>query len=257
MTTSEDISFISIENQRQDFPKHFHETFCISLIKSGIEKIELENEFFYSNANCISITNPYEIHANPIIDKDIKVSFDTIYISAELMSAVLKKRKIEFASRQIQDSQINKSFAQLFDHLKYGSIDKKDLLLKNFVYNIFPYSQTMKDDNRSSFQSEYLSDLITFIETNLDNKIYLNELAKIVHLNKFSFAKKFKSTTGMTPINYVLMKKVFSAKAQFTSDCDITDIAYSYNFTDAAHFSHAFKKYIGISPTAYRAQLKK
>ncbi|MXN93248.1 AraC family transcriptional regulator [Flavobacterium sp. Sd200] len=257
MTKVQDISFISIENQKCDFPKHFHETFCISLIKRGIEKIELENEFLYSNENCISITNPYEIHANPIVDKDIEVCFDTIYISTELMSYILKKREIEFSSRQIQNSQINKSFVQVFEYLKSENIKTTETSLKKFIYQIFPYSQIVKENSQSPLQSEYLSELITFIEHNLDNKIYLNELAKIAHLNKFSFSKKFKSLTGMTPMSYVLMKKVFSAKNQFTTDCDITDIAYSYNFADVAHFSHAFKKYVGISPKEYRTQLKK
>jgi len=77
-------------------------------------------------------------------------------------------------------------------------------------------------------------------------------LAKITHLNPFGFAKKFKSLTGMTPMSYVLMKKVFSAKARITSDCDLTDLAYTYNFTDMAHFSHSFKKYVGVSPKEYR-----
>lgn len=256
MTATEDISFISVKNQAQDFPKHFHETFCISLIKSGVEKIELKHEFLYSTEKCISITNPYEIHANPIVDKDIKVCFDTIYISQDLMSYVLKKRKIEFLSRQIQDSHINQSFIQLFEHLKSKNATNADALLSNFMYQILPYSQTIKENNPTTFQSDYLSELITYIEENLDNKIYLDELAKIIHLNKFSFSKKFKSLTGMTPMSYVLMKKVFSAKTQLTTDCDITDIAYSYNFTDVAHFSHAFKKFVGISPKEYRMQLK-
>ena len=86
---SNEISFISIESQNQDFPKHFHETFCISLIRKGIEKIELEDGFLYSPSNSISITNPYEVHANPVVDSDAKVSFDTIYISADFMSHVL------------------------------------------------------------------------------------------------------------------------------------------------------------------------
>lgn len=212
MTETEDINFISVKNQVQAFPKHFHETFCISLIKNGIEKIELENEFLYSNEKCISITNPYEIHANPIVDKDIKVCFDTLYISQELMSYILKKRKIEFLSRQIQDSHINQSFIQLFEHLKSKNAKNTDELLRNFIYQILPYSQTIKENNKTSFQSDYLSELIKYIEENLDNKIYLDELAKIINLNKFSFAKKFKSLTGMTPMSYVLMKKVFSQK---------------------------------------------
>lgn len=255
MTTSNEISFISIENQNQDFPKHFHETFCISLIREGIEKIELEDGFLYSQANCISITNPYEVHANPVVDSDAKVSFDTLYVSGDFMSHILNGKDVEFKNRQIRDAQINNTFIQLLKQLKSSNHHQSGFLISDFIYQLYPYSQAPKGQKHSSFQSDYLTELITYIEQNLEDKLYLDELAKIIHLNKFGFSKKFKTLTGITPMSYVLMKKVFSAKAKINSDCDLTDLAYAYNFTDIAHFSHSFKKYVGLSPKEYRNQL--
>lgn len=254
---SNEISFISIESQNQDFPKHFHETFCISLIRKGIEKIELEDGFLYSPSNSISITNPYEVHANPVVDSDAKVSFDTIYISADFMSHVLKGKDLEFKNRQICDVKTNHMFIQLLKQLKSNEPSQSGLVLNNLIYRLYPHSQTPQGEKHSSFQSDYLTELITYIEQNLEDKLYLDELAKIIHLNKFGFSKKFKALTGMTPMSYVLMKKVFSAKAKISADCDLTELAYTYNFTDIAHFSHSFKKYVGLSPKEYRNQLSR
>lgn len=253
--TSNDIDFISVKDQNQDFPKHFHETFCISLIRNGIEKIELEEHFLYSPKNSISITNPYEVHANPVVDKDVKVSFDTIYISSELMTCLLNGKTIQFENRQIQDAKINQAFLQLLEELKHPNQLRTEVLLNNFISQLHPYSQTSKEESASLFQSGYLTELVTYIEQNIEDKLYLDELAKITNLNKYGFAKKFKSLTGMSPMNYVLMKKVFTAKAKISADCDLTDLAYDYNFTDISHFSHSFKKYVGISPKEYRNQL--
>nr|WP_294858985.1 AraC family transcriptional regulator [uncultured Fluviicola sp.] len=252
---SNDIDFISVKDQSQDFPKHFHETFCISLIRNGIEKIELEERFLYSQAHCISITNPYEVHANPVVDNDVKVSFDTLYVSGELMAFLQNGKGIEFKNRQIRDSQINRTFIQLLEKLKCNNDSQSGLLLKDLMMQLYPYAQTSKDEAVSSFHSDYLTELVTYIEQNLENKLYLDELAKITNLNKYGFAKKFKSLTGMTPMSYVLMKKIFAAKTKISADCDLTDLAYAYNFTDISHFSHSFKKYIGISPKEYRNQL--
>ncbi len=255
MTRSKEISFISVENQNQDFPRHFHETFCISLIRNGIEKIELDDQFFYSQTNSISITNPYEVHANPLVDTDTKVSFDTIYISPDFMSYILNGKEIEFRERQILDSSVNNAFLQLLNHLKTDN-RQSEAVLANFVHKLYPYSQITEAEKMFSFHSSYLTELLTYIEQHIENKIYLDELARIIHLNPFGFSKKFKSLTGMTPMSYVLMKKVFSAKAQINPDCDLTDLAYQYNFTDIAHFSNSFKKYVGVSPREYRNQLK-
>jgi AraC-like DNA-binding protein len=253
--TSSDIDYISVNNQNQDFPKHFHETFCISLIRNGIEKIEMEERFFYSQKHSISITNPYEVHANPVVDNDVKVSFDTIYVSSELMTSLSNGKVIEFKNRQIQNGKINQTFLQLLDELKSNNHQRSEILVSDFISQIYPHSQTSEEDHSSLFQSEYLNGLITYIEQNLEDKLYLNELAKITNLNKYGFAKKFKSLTGMTPMSYVLMKKIFAAKTKITADSDLTELAYDYNFTDISHFSHRFKKYVGISPKEYRNQL--
>ncbi len=252
MNTSNEISFISVENQNQDFPKHFHETVCISLIRSGIEKMELDNQLLYCQSNCISITNPFEVHANPLADKDSRVSFDTIYVSPDLMKHILNGKEVKFPNGQIHDPALNRAFALLLNELKSTNQTPSEHLLHNLAFQLYPYTSSAKNETASSFHSDYLAGLITYIEHHLENKIYLDELAKIAHLNSFGFAKKFKSLTGMTPMSYVLMKKIFSAKARITPDCDLTDLAYAYNFTDMAHFSHSFKKYVGISPREYR-----
>lgn len=253
MSASNEISFISVENQNQDFPKHFHETFCISLIRNGIEKMELDNHFLYCQSNCISITNPFEVHANPLADKDSRVSFDTIYVSADLMSHVLNGKEVKFPNGQIHDPVTNRTFTLLLNELKSTNQTQSEHLLQNLAFQLYPHTRPEK--NETVFHSDYLTELLIYIEQHLENKIYLDELAKIIHLNPFGFAKKFKSLTGMTPMSYVLMKKIFSAKARITSDCDLTDLAYTYNFTDMAHFSHSFKKYVGISPKEYRKLL--
>ena len=148
-------------------------------------------------------------------------------------------------------------FIQLLKQLKSNEPSQSGLVLNNLIYRLYPHSQTPQGEKHSSFQSDYLTELITYIEQNLEDKLYLDELAKIIHLNKFGFSKKFKALTGMTPMSYVLMKKVFSAKAKISADCDLTELAYTYNFTDIAHFSHSFKKYVGLSPKEYRNQLSR
>ena len=56
-------------------------------------------------------------------------------------------------------------------------------------------------------------------------------------------------------MNYILMKKIFSSKKLIDSNSELTDIAYQYNFTDLAHFSKTFKRFIGVSPKKYQESL--
>ncbi len=85
ITEIDSIEVLKVVNQKVAFPKHYHETYCITLIESGLEAIKLEGATVLSEKGIITITNPCEVHANPIVDKGIVNSFTTIYLSPDLM----------------------------------------------------------------------------------------------------------------------------------------------------------------------------
>jgi len=250
----DEIEYISIENQTTEFPKHFHETFCISLIYKGIEQIDFENQSLFSEAGSISITNPYEVHSNPLIDSTSYLKFDTIYIPNDLMKYVLNGENILFLNRKINSEKANKLFVELKTALETQDSKTIKYQLFQFVESLKPYSQ--KNENEySKLNFDHFKQTDRYIENHICDKFCLNELAKIANINKFGFVKKFKASTGMTPINYILMRKIFSSKKLISQYSELTDIAYQYSFTDLAHFSKTFKRYIGLSPKKYQESL--
>ena len=129
----DNLEYINIENQTTDFPKHFHETFCISLIHSGIEQIEFESQSLFSEKGSISITNPYEIHSNPLINKNICLKFDTIYLSNDLMKYLLNGRNISFVNRKINSERANQLFLELKNAMDIKNPKSIEFFLKQFI----------------------------------------------------------------------------------------------------------------------------
>ena len=123
--------------------------------------------------------------------------------------------------------------------------------MKRFLEFLKLYSEE-NENEYCTLNFDDFKEINTFIEEHICNKFCLDTLAGIANINKFGFAKKFKSSTGMTPMNYILMKKIFSSKKLIGSNSELTDIAYQYNFTDLAHFSKTFKRFIGVSPKKYK-----
>lgn len=248
------IEYISIDNQTTSFPSHFHETFCISLIHKGVEQIDFEDQSLYTEAGSISITNPYEIHANPLIDADTQLKFDTIYLPEEVVRSILNGKNIKFHNRQINSEKANELFMSVKDALdaKNEPIIHRQLSL--FLQLLLSYSEDYEKEY-SGIKYEDFSDVNDYIENNIQSKFSLEELARMANINKYGFAKKFKAATGMSPMNYILMKKIFSSKKLITADSELTTIAYDYNFTDLAHFSKTFKRFVGISPKKYQETL--
>ncbi|NHN25998.1 AraC family transcriptional regulator [Flavobacterium jejuense] len=245
------LEYITIEKQTTSFPKHFHETFCISLIHQGVEQIEFENHSLFTEAGSISITNPYEIHSNPIIDEDSCLKFDTIYVPNAIMKSILNGENIKFITRQITSKKANEEFLLVKKAIDSKNAERIELHLSEFANTLKCYSQE-NEEEYSNLNFDTFNPIIDYIETHIFDKFNLNELSKMAHINKFGFAKKFKVATGMTPMNYILMRKIFSSKKAIQSDTELTDIAYQYGFTDMAHYSKTFKRFIGISPKQYK-----
>lgn len=246
----DDLEYISVKNQTTSFPKHFHSTFCISLIFSGVEKIDFDKYDLYSEPGSVSITNPFEVHANPLVQKDAATSFDTIYISEELMKFYAQENII-FNNRKIQDTEVSAQFLVFKQSIETGNLQNIHISLKRFIELLKPYSHLKKEGYVSVDFAEF-DYLNEYIEQNIYEKFDLEALAQIANTNKYGFVKKFKLFTGMSPMNYIIMRKIFSSKSSIEPYTNLSELAYQYNFTDLAHFSKTFKRYIGIAPKTYQ-----
>lgn len=247
----DNLDHLSIQKQTVAFPKHYHETFCISLIRNGIEQIDLEHQSLYSEKGSITITNPFEIHSNPIVDPAAPIEFDTVYISKDLMKYLFGGRNISFVNRKMNEEGANRLFDQLLQAIHRNDAREMEQALFQFTAALKHHSQERKEEY-AELDFNSLNNINTYIDANISGRFCLDELSRIVHLNKYGFAKKFKATTGMTPMNYILMKKIFSSKKLITPHSELTQLALDYEFSDMAHFSNTFKRYVGISPKAYQ-----
>lgn len=250
----DNLEYISITNQTTEFPKHFHETFCISLIHKGVEQIDFNHRSLFSESGSISITNPFEIHSNPLLDKSSQLAFDTLYVSNDLMKYVIGGKNIRFVNRKINSPQANQLFLYLKKAMDLRNPKAIASYLSQFVNTLKQYSEESEKEH-SELDFSNFKQINTYIENNIADRLCLNALSRMAHMNKFGFIKNFKSSTGLTPMNYILMKKIFSCKQLIVPDSNLTELAYHYNFTDMAHFSNTFKRYIGISPKTYQTRL--
>jgi transcriptional regulator GlxA family with amidase domain len=87
---------------------------------------------------------------------------------------------------------------------------------------------------------------------NLNLKLSLFELARMSGMSKFQFIRWFKSNVGMTPFEYILLKRVEYGRTLIKQGFPLVEVALDSGFYDQSNFSNYFKKYIGISPRMYQ-----
>jgi len=96
--------------------------------------------------------------------------------------------------------------------------------------------------------------VVEYVEAHLDAGLTLEQMAAVVHLSAYHFARQFKVVTGQPPHQYVIARRVERAQQLLHADLDLSlaEIAASVGFADQSHFSHHFKRVVGVTPRQLR-----
>jgi AraC-like DNA-binding protein len=92
-----------------------------------------------------------------------------------------------------------------------------------------------------------------FIDANLDKNLDLETLAETAELSTFHFARAFKKTTGTTPHNFLLERRVDRARQLLLgTDLSLAEIARAVGFSDQGHLARHVRTRLGVPPSILR-----
>src|SRR6202035_2635216 len=96
--------------------------------------------------------------------------------------------------------------------------------------------------------------VVEYIEEHLDGCPTLAQLAAVVRLNPYHFARQFKAATGLPPYQYVIARRVERAKQLLHAGTDLSlaEVALRAGFSDQSQFSRHFKRLVGVTPGQFR-----
>jgi AraC family transcriptional regulator len=101
-----------------------------------------------------------------------------------------------------------------------------------------------------------LNRVFAAIEGKIADNISLTELAQTAGMSVFHFAKMFKKSTGQSPYQYVLGRRLEAAKELLHDPAmSVLEASVRTGFADQRHFTKVFRRKVGVSPTEYRAAL--
>ncbi|WP_328995613.1 AraC family transcriptional regulator [Kribbella sp. NBC_01245] len=80
-------------------------------------------------------------------------------------------------------------------------------------------------------------------------------LARSAAVSPAYFSRSFKRTFGETPHQYLMSRRMERAKALLRAgELSVTEICLAVGFTSLGSFSTQFRRFVGMSPSAYREQ---
>ncbi len=98
---------------------------------------------------------------------------------------------------------------------------------------------------------------LEYIQCNLTEDLSVTRLAASACMSERSFARHFKTETGMTPAHYVELTRLQAARVELEqSEHSIDQISMNTGFTQAERMRRAFQRHLGISATEYRDRFR-
>ncbi len=96
-----------------------------------------------------------------------------------------------------------------------------------------------------------------YIDEHYADDITLDFLAKHAFVNKFHLIHVFSEQLGISPINYLIERRITEAKFLLKKTyMNVTEISKAVGFSSPAFFSKRFKASVGSTPLVYRKQNK-
>jgi AraC family transcriptional regulator len=113
--------------------------------------------------------------------------------------------------------------------------------------------QPILRDYNGGLSRHQLRQVIDYINGHLDRDLGLAELAKIVQMSPHYFTRLFKQSTGLTPHQYVIHRRVERAKELLLNgELTIAEVAYSVGFANQSHLNRHLKRLLGVTPRYIR-----
>ncbi|WP_108869797.1 helix-turn-helix domain-containing protein [Aquimarina aquimarini] len=217
---------------------------CLSLMQDSY--LFKQNDFNYSvlpsNTNSSYLTgiykNPINISAN-FPYKELCINFNPLGLEAilneKLSSFIFKNNVLNY----YEEANWSHLFEIVFSKNSLQSIHCE--IEAFFISNI--------KENFMSYQN--------FDLNKIESSVNVNEVSELINKSYRSTHRFFKSELGLTPKEFLIIKKVREGMQSIFDNKSITEIAYDLDFTDQSHFIKTFKKYTNLSPLQFRKSVLK
>ena len=91
-----------------------------------------------------------------------------------------------------------------------------------------------------------------YVEEHLNGAISIDELAAVVGLRRRQFSACFRASFGISAYNYVVSRRVARGALSLARGESIAEAAISAGFCSQSHFTAAYRRQLGLTPSAGR-----
>lgn len=245
------------------FPRHVHETFCVSVIETGVQRFWRSGGDHVAPSGDIILVNADDVHTGSS-ELAGGWSYRAIYPHPDLFARLSADSGSEmgtvpwFPDAVLHDPVLSAQLRLVFSLLPQpgNSLLKESLLLTALSWLMMRYSRTrpvvkaLPDACRAVLMARDL------MAASPEQNWSLQHLAEVADLSPWHFLRQFKKNQGMTPHAWLVQARLRKARERLGQGDSIAQVSSLCGFSDQSHFTRHFKNSMGITPGDYLRAIK-
>lgn len=262
----------SLPSDGSMFYEHHHTALEITMVLSGSGIYATDESEFSFESGDIFLFGTDERHWIKKLDcrtDFLNVHFEPRFIwsenfgisSGELIRVFLNRKKNPL-NKLDMTKESSMSVRRLIFQMEKELEEKKrehEIMLKvhlvNILIEMIRSFEGQIDENDFSYNAQALHHIersLKYIDSHLSENITLEEIANVAHMSKNYFCRIFKKLNGMSPWDYITVKRIEHAVMLLnTTDLTRLEIAQRCGYNNTSNFYYAFKKVTGKAPGDY------
>lgn len=240
---------------------HTHHFIEFFYVLNGTGNFVVEEKIFRVRENDFVIINPNVEHTEKSYNSSpleyIAIGIEGLEFEFKNIEEELRYQLYNFTEMR---SELLLYFNALLSELEKELFNYEDVcknLLKILITKILRATNCSFSVTSSFKTIKECAIIKRYIDINFAEELDLDELANIAHINKFYLVHSFTKYTGMSPISYLISKRIQQSKNLLEStNYSISQISDLVGFSSQSYFSQSFKRATTLSPNDYR-KLKK
>lgn len=256
--------YIATSRYEGDWCSFMHSHQCTELfyVVSGRGEFALEELAFPVGPDDMVIINPNVQHTETAVPNN---PMEYIVLGMEggefLLEGGEDSRYCSFncgeASNEIL-GMMREMLKELQDKKQYHFIVARNIL-ENLSIKLLRYRSVLMERRGPAKKSNReCARVKQYIDNHFKENITLDMLSDMAHINKYYLVHAFTQETGVSPINYLIQKRITESQYMLSNTAhSISEISQILGFSSPSYFSQSFSRLNKMSPREYRRQQNK
>lgn len=231
------------------FPRHMHESYSIGLVHQGVNRFECAGTSWAARSDTLCVMNPDQVHSGEADNEGWR--YTNLFLEpATLLLALGKEANaspIWFRQHVLDDPIAVARFKAMIEASAPGAesmaAECEYALLLARLGRLAGGPSSQKESSVSAIMR--VRDMLDSV---CDRCITLAELGQEGDISIFHLVHSFTKEFGISPYAYHLSRRLQRAQRMIEAGTFVAEVAFATGFTDQAHFTRHFRRFLGITP---------